>query len=220
MDRAGIPPPAGFHRQVCGPSHRPSEGVETGKAIPELITHGCSAILAWKFTMRKLSLSLVVLGAFLPDLTTRSFGLLWPDSSAWVKSLHEPIPLLLVCFVLSRFLVPDERHRAWASLYVGVLLHCALDLCQSHLGMGYQPLFPFLMWSPNFGVFGPEATIPWLPLILAATAVLLAVPRFLQHVRVIWCSTEHRRRRTDSAGLQERSADSMDTDLATQVHST
>ena len=145
--------------------------------MPELVTHGCSAIIAHKFLFRKLSLPLVILGTFLPDALTRSFSLLWPDSRYWVLWLHEPIPLLLVCFVLSRCLVPSDRSAAWAALYVGVLLHQTLDLCQVHLGVGYHPLFPFSMWSPNFGFFGPEATIPWLPVIVAATALLMMLPK-------------------------------------------
>ncbi|MBI4403999.1 MAG: hypothetical protein HY537_07555 [Deltaproteobacteria bacterium] len=147
--------------------------------MPELITHSCAALVVWNFFLKRLPVLLVVIGTLLPDLCSRPFTILFAHSEmrTFFPVFHEPIPITLICFLLSRLFIPSKRNEAWLALCLGAYVHEGLDLLQKAVAESYYPLFPFSMWSPRWGILHSEATLPYLPLIILVTWGLLSVAR-------------------------------------------
>ena len=83
--------------------------------------------------------------------------------------LHTPVGMLLSAYAISLLFVAEQRVGIFWNLLGGMLLHMAIDLLQSHLGVGYPLLFPFSTRAFELGVIGSEATVPLaLPLALLA----------------------------------------------------
>ena len=90
--------------------------------------------------------------------------------TAWlVQEPAIPIVSLDISFDGGAVLDPAGKVGA-ANLLGGMLLHMAIDLLQSHLGVGYPLLFPFSTHAVELGLIGSEATVP-LALPLAVLAV-------------------------------------------------
>lgn len=86
--------------------------------------------------------------------------------------LHMPAGMILTAWLLALLLPEDIRRAGFGNLLAGMGLHLALDLLQSHLGVGYALLFPFHNSSFELGWIGSEATVPF-ALPLAALAWLV-----------------------------------------------
>lgn len=151
--------------------------------VADLITHLATALLPAAFFPRVRYVGVVALGAALPDLLARVpplalevvhyhlFAIPEVLFMPW-GALHEPVPLALCCFLLSRLFVAEQRRAAGVWLGVGCLLHVALDVLQDHHGEGYFLLFPLSTERYELGLIGSEATIHIaLPLAFATMVV-------------------------------------------------
>jgi len=149
--------------------------------VPDALTHLCGGLLAragWRGPM----VPVFVAGAMLPDVLSRLpiAALLFfsrhvhalPDFAfdGWMP-LHLPAGIVLWSLLLTMFSPEGMRRPVLGNLLAGATLHVALDLCQRHVGLGYPLLLPFSGRDLEMGIFGSEATIPWLPVLVPMTAL-------------------------------------------------
>lgn len=147
--------------------------------MADLITHTCAAVLCKALPGRPHA-AIFVAGTCAPDLfgrvpamglTVLRWKLPWiPEWLVYVWGpLHMPVGILLASYALA-FLFPEAQRRvAFTNLLGGGLLHIAVDLLQSHFGVGYLLLFPFSLWDFELGWIGSEDTVLIVPFLLPLT---------------------------------------------------
>lgn len=142
--------------------------------MADLVTHIATALL-WKSATRKPA-AIMVLGVVLPDLAGRVptmllaplalHGVPVPEAVVYgFNAVHTPFGILASTLLLSLLFREDQRKEVWANLAGGGALHMALDLLQSHVGVGYPLLLPFSSWHWEAGLIGTEATVKLAPVI-------------------------------------------------------
>ncbi len=159
--------------------------------MADLITHSCVALL-WKVASTPgrppsanrwrlpNGVATFVLGTCLPDLLGRVPAmalttLRWqvPAIPEWTVYLwspfHVPVGILVMSVLAAQAFPTRERRRTAIQLAGGGLLHLAVDVLQTHLGIGYLLLFPFSMWDFELGWIGSEATVLVVPFLLPLT---------------------------------------------------
>ena len=143
--------------------------------MADLFTHACVAVIARLPQANHRWVATFVAGSCLPDVARVPSMVLtrlrWdlpqiPEWSCYVWApLHLPIGIALESYCVSLFFPEAQRRTAFANLALGGALHLAVDLLQTHFGMGYLLFFPFSEWDFEFGWLGSEATVlivPWL----------------------------------------------------------
>lgn len=154
--------------------------------MADLITHTCVAVLYKVARGRPLPQAGVptfLAGTFFPDILGRVPAMLisrarWdfpqiPEPLCYVWTpLHLPMGMLVAAYLLAFAFAPDQRVHAFRNLLGGALLHLAVDLLQSHMGVGYLIFFPFSRWDFEFGWIGSETTVLIVPLLLPLTLLL------------------------------------------------
>lgn len=142
--------------------------------MPDLLTHTLAVYpLRYKY---KRFISIILLGTVLPDVIGRIPGILFPYRSFinWLQlSLHTPIALLIVSFLLSLFFPEKIRKNIFIYLIIGVSLHLFLDLFQKTLTIGYLWFFPFSFLSFSIPLIWPNDTIYLIPVFLVIDLLLL-----------------------------------------------
>ncbi len=151
--------------------------------MPDLITH-----LVVPYTVGRAAgrvsirprpwLALLCLGAVLPDLLTRAFGVAFPFApiGRFLLPWHTPIGLLVICLMLA-FAFPEAKRPAYLGwLMAGVGVHLGLDLFQKAIIEGhYYWFFPFSAKKAQIGLYWPDETILYTPYLLAAGLTIEAV---------------------------------------------
>lgn len=109
--------------------------------MPDWFTHSLIGWITGKTT--KQGISLIVIGALIPDLVKINLLFTWlqVDSHQFFEPLHTPIGALLVAGIIAVFF-PDIR-KAFLPLGIGVSTHFILDFFLVHLHGGMKLLFPF-----------------------------------------------------------------------------
>ncbi len=75
--------------------------------MPELVTHISAAYIVSRGTKSiTQTAALFYLGAILPDLLTRPVNILLPPLYWFVRPLHTPLALTMVCLLLSYLALP------------------------------------------------------------------------------------------------------------------
>jgi len=138
--------------------------------MPDLVTHLSIAYLLKRWTTVLEYSAVFYLGTILPDILTRSFYILFPNTYWVVLPLHAPIPLFFVCCLITYLFDEKLRKGVLMSLASGVFLHLVLDFFQKHIEPEFLLLFPFSWKAFELGLFWAEDslyTIPfWIFLIL------------------------------------------------------
>ena len=138
--------------------------------MPDLVTHLSIAYLVRRKVKFWDSRGAFYLGTIIPDILTRPITILFPNVAWAVMSLHTPIILFIVCWLISYFFAESLRKGVFISLVSGVYLHLFLDSFQKHVTPEYKWLFPFSWKAYEVGLFWAEDslyTIPfWIFLIL------------------------------------------------------
>lgn len=149
--------------------------------MADLITHACTALL-WKSATNGPRVAVFVAGTCLPDYLSRvpSMGFTvarwyvpWM-SEAWVYMwgpLHMPAGILIYSWMFGYLFPADRRREAVVNLAGGGLLHMAVDVLQTHYGVGYLLLFPFSTWDWEAGLIGSEDTVRIVPFLLPLTGL-------------------------------------------------
>jgi len=143
--------------------------------MPDLITHLSVAYLLRKRVKILKYSAVFYLGTILPDILTRPFYILFPNTYWAVLPLHAPIPLFFVCWLITYLFDEPSRRGIFISLASGVYLHLLLDFFQKHIEPEFLPLFPFSWEALEIGLFWPEQSlyaIPfWILLILVVELI-------------------------------------------------
>lgn len=149
--------------------------------MADLFTHACAAVLVRLGRPSPAWVPTFVAGTCLPDLSrvpqmvfTR---LRWdfpaiPEPLCYVWApMHLPVGIALMSYLAALVFPEAVRRRAFGELLLGGLLHLAVDLMQTHFGMGYLLLFPVSEWDYELGWIGSEDTVRVVPFLVPATAL-------------------------------------------------
>lgn len=153
--------------------------------MADLITHGCAALLWKAATTAKPhpDIPVFVAGTCLPDLVGRvppmglsvlRWSLPWipePLIYLWTPA-HLPIGMVFNAALFAMLFEAPRRAAVFKNLLGGSALHLAVDLLQSHFGVGYLLLFPFSLWDWELGWIGSEDTVRIVPILLPLTALI------------------------------------------------
>jgi hypothetical protein len=150
--------------------------------VADLVTHGCVALL-WKGLGDRARAATFVAGTCLPDYLGHAPPMLlarlrWnlPAIPEWLvyvwAPLHTPAGVAVGSYLVAHLFPEAERAATLRALLGGGLLHIAVDLLQSHFGVGYLLFFPFSLWDFELGWIGSEATVFLAPLLVVATWVV------------------------------------------------
>lgn len=133
--------------------------------MPDLLTHTLF-VYPLKNKYRR-GISIILLGAVLPDLFSRIPGIIIPNQTLinWAQqALHTPVALIFLCLLLSFFFPEKIRKSIFLFLALGVFSHLFLDLFQKTLTYGYFWFFPFSFISFNIPLFWPNDSVFLIPL--------------------------------------------------------
>lgn len=150
--------------------------------MPDLFSHLCVTHLARRGLearrgrdLPEADAALFYLGGCLPDLVSRAPGVLAssPGAHHVLLALHQPVPVLLLAYVLA-LLLPEARRRGYfAWLVAGAALHYVLDFLQRDLGAaGEFWLFPFSFKTLQLGLFWPDQAVVAIAPLLALIALV------------------------------------------------
>jgi len=140
--------------------------------VPDLVTHTAAAYLVSRPHRRTEFRLFFVLGTLFPDLLSRPIYIMNPGWYPYSIAAHTPFFTLVFALLVSEFF--PRRQRSWIRFGFGggILLHFILDLMQKHLTPEYYLFFPVSWKTFSFGLFWPETLLDWLPLWLAAMALI------------------------------------------------
>lgn len=141
--------------------------------MPDLVTHLASGYVAdAAFRPRQPFRLAFLLGVLLPDLLTRPFFIIWPQTYEFVRPLHAPFTYVIACWMLTQlFAYRRQRSVIFTGLFLGGLLHFAADALQQQFLKPYLWLFPVCRCETSWGLFGPEASLEFLPVTLLLTVI-------------------------------------------------
>lgn len=139
--------------------------------MPDLATHAITGYLLSRPAPVRKQAAWIVTGAVLPDVLNRVPTMVFSDLSWALMPLHTPFTIFLCCYALA-LLLPTQplRTNVCIALIAGAATHFCLDALQRHIGPGYVWLFPFSWASSNWGVFWPEDSLRFLPVLCAVAA--------------------------------------------------
>lgn len=141
--------------------------------MPDLISHIASGYLARPNYRQRQWMFIFLFGTILPDIATRPIYILFPKSYWFVKPMHTPAGIFLMCLMLSGLFAPALRNKVLWHLLGGSALHLFVDLFQKHLQGGYPLAFPFTWRTFEFGLFWPEQMLWFIPLWVCGAAVVI-----------------------------------------------
>lgn len=139
--------------------------------MPDLVTHLASGYVAAIPLRQRATLRLAILtGVLLPDLLTRPFYIIWPQTYEFVRPLHTPFTYAIACWMLTQLFASRSLRRViFTGWLLGGLLHFAADALQQQFLKPYLWLFPICRCETHWGLFGPEASLDVLPVTLLLT---------------------------------------------------
>ncbi|MCD6115380.1 hypothetical protein J7K93_00050 [bacterium] len=141
--------------------------------MPDLITHSIfNHILGRAYNIKRNvnPFSGIViffyLGTILPDILTRPFYIVFPQTHDWIIFLHTPVAIIFFSILLVQFLQEGIRTSAFVNLIAGSYLHFLLDSLQKQVTGNNFWLFPFSWHNFGFGLFWASDYLRFLPLSL------------------------------------------------------
>lgn len=155
--------------------------------MADLLTHYVSARIPGGFLASPAARTTLVLGVFLPDLLGKALGShdLLPDHIG--APSHSALGLFLICWTLAMFFEEAFRLKAFVTLYVGSMLHVAVDLLKDNLGSGSAYLLhPFSVEGVELGLYQNENILWILPANLVVLWGLKRLAKRAQRAGLVW----------------------------------
>lgn len=136
--------------------------------MPDTFTHLLIVIpIGRKFFQRPWR-SMYYLGAVLPDVLSRGLSSLLRNAHDYFMPFHTPIGLAVFVIFFITFFEKLYWKKVAFYLSMGIAFHFILDALQSHIyGGGYIWLFPFSWRTYNTGLFEPDTSLYFLPVLFA-----------------------------------------------------
>lgn len=151
--------------------------------MPDFLTHVAAARVPGVFLRDRRVQALFILGTFMPDLVAK--GLWWIVRAPMNFNVpsHSLPGLLAVSYLACLFLEERRRPAAFVALYLGGVLHVAVDLIKNNIGAVAYLLYPFSMTGSKLGWVNPENVVLLAPLNIALLLVLWIAERRVARVR-------------------------------------
>jgi hypothetical protein len=147
--------------------------------MPDLITHTAIAYLARRpFEFLKPSADpapvriLFYIGVMLPDLMSRPWYILSPAVHDWMVAFHTPFGMLVACASASLLFKRTMRKKAFGWLFLGTVLHFAVDCLQKQVTGNNFWLFPFSWKNFGIGLFWAGEALPFVPVWIALVLLM------------------------------------------------
>lgn len=122
--------------------------------MADLLTHAAVGQLLGRWHRDRDVALLFVLGNFLPDLGYKSMLMLASAPTWYCEPTHTPLWSALLCYAVAMMFEEPARPRAFACLWLGSLVHIAIDLGKDYLGSGVVLLaFPFSLERYELGLY-------------------------------------------------------------------
>ena len=102
-------------------------------------------------------------GTVLPDILTRPWYIIFPETYEWTLPFHTPLGMLLTCILISLLFAPSLRRRVFINLTAGAFFHFVLDSFQKTLTGNDYWLFPFSWRSYGLGIAWADEVMDLLP---------------------------------------------------------
>jgi len=138
--------------------------------MPDLITHSIFNHILRRFydygkNVNPFSGVIVFfyIGTILPDILTRPFYIIFPQTYEWIIFLHTPIAIIFFSSLFVQFLKAGIRNTAFANLIAGSFLHFLLDALQKQITGNNFWLFPFSWHNFGFGLLWAGQYLRFLP---------------------------------------------------------
>ncbi len=146
--------------------------------MADLLTHYVSARLPGSFIGDPAARATLVLGVFLPDVAGKLMARIFNTPDGFSAPAHSLLGLLLLSYVVALLFSPEFRAKAWLTIYVGALLHVALDLLKDNLGGGSAYLLhPFTLAGYEIGLYYNENVVYAMPVDLLLMALIVGFSR-------------------------------------------
>jgi hypothetical protein len=159
--------------------------------MPDLITHAAIAHLAGRpfesrnpFADPGPARIFLYLGVMLPDLMSRPWYILSPAVHDWVVAFHTPAGMLAACAFLSLLFERTLRKRAFALLFLGSVMHFAVDCLQRQVTGNNFWLFPFSWKNFGIGLFWAGDAIPFVPVWIALVLLMEVILHYKKSKRI------------------------------------
>jgi hypothetical protein len=112
-----------------------------GKNMPDWFTHSLVGWITGKTT--KLDITLIVIGALIPDLVKINLAFNWLGiyDYQFFEPLHTPIGAFFVAGIIA--ISFNDARKAFIPLGIGISTHFILDFFLVHVYGGMKLLFPF-----------------------------------------------------------------------------
>lgn len=131
--------------------------------MADLLTHYVSARLPGSFVADPCARATLALGVFLPDLISKPMEHSGLPFLSWAPS-HSALGAFFVAWALAMLFAEDFRFKAFATLFIGQLLHIAVDLGKDSLGFGSAfVLLPFSTATHDLGLYTSQHVFWFLP---------------------------------------------------------
>ena len=127
--------------------------------------------------------ALFILGTFLPDLVAKGFWWVTSSPQNFDVPTHSLPGLLAVSYLACLFVEERIRPGAFAALYLGSVLHVAVDLIKNNPGDVAFLLYPFSTAGSKLGWIAPENVVLLAPINVCVLLVLWIAERRLARVR-------------------------------------
>jgi hypothetical protein len=119
--------------------------------MPDWFTHSLVGWITGKTI--KLDVSLVAIGALIPDISKISLLIKWVfgrEFDSFFMPIHTPVGALLIVCVIALFF--EDRKKVFLYLGVGVMTHFIFDMFLLNVSGGTALLFPFSWdeWTLGF----------------------------------------------------------------------
>lgn len=144
--------------------------------MSDLLVHYAVGHVGGKVTSSRATAVLFILGNFLPDIVYKTF-LVATNSDTWFcEPSHAPLPLIMICLIVSQLFEESFRPRAFWALLLGSYAHIFVDAFKTYMGHGViMWAFPFSTDRFEFGLYQPEDSVylmgPALGLILIVEGI-------------------------------------------------
>lgn len=142
--------------------------------MPDLVTHvSIIHLIKRPFEIRSKDRSapslraLLYLGTILPDILTRPWYILFPDTHDWTFPFHTPFGMILCSGLIALFFETNLRKKAFVNLITGAGLHFFLDAFQQYITNSVFWLFPFSWISFGLGLLWADIIIGFVPIWVA-----------------------------------------------------
>jgi hypothetical protein len=141
--------------------------------MPDTFTHLLIAIPAGRRFFQKPWRYIFYSGIVFPDILSRGLSAVFKNAHDYFAPLHTPIGLMVFAVFFTALFEMRYWKKVLSLLTAGIAFHFIPDALQSHIyGGGYIWFFPFSWWTYKKGLFAPDASLYFLPILLVIIFIM------------------------------------------------